>query len=53
MLSLFVAGAGSWIEDYCPYRCLSDMSIGSRYLSSLYWSVTTMMTVRAPPREGG
>ena len=35
----------SWITKYCPDRCLNDMSLGSRYLASLYWSITTMMTV--------
>jgi len=37
----------SWLTNYfqCPDKCLSDMTLGSRYLASLYWAVTTMMTV--------
>lgn len=36
----------SWITAYCPNgSCLSEASLGSRYLASLYWSITTMMTV--------
>lgn len=35
----------SWITRYCPDHCLDSMSLNSRYLASLYWSITTMMTV--------
>jgi hypothetical protein len=36
----------SWITRYCPGdKCLPDMSLSQKYLASLYWTITTMMTV--------
>jgi hypothetical protein len=44
----------SWIKDYCPPgttspmgpgECLDEMSLGQKYIASLYWSFVTMCTV--------
>jgi hypothetical protein len=42
---MWLSVEGSWLDDYCPDVCAREMSLWRRYLVSLYWSVTTMMTV--------
>ncbi|CAN0122506.1 unnamed protein product, partial [Hapterophycus canaliculatus] len=41
-------GAGDYIASECPWICRNDyaaLSLGRRYLGSVYWALTTLTTV--------